>query len=463
MRISKRSGTNEREILTAMIVDKRVLSRILPKWDKEMFNSAWSNIVGQWCIDYYKRYERAPGRNIEGLFESWASKADKETVGLVEKFLEHLSDNYAAAKKELNVEFIIDKAAELFNRVRLSKLADAIQGDLDNGRVSDALERVQSQFKRVEIGVGVGIDVLTDAAAIERAFTDKREQVIEYPGAIGEFFGEALERDAFISFMAPEKTGKSWFLQDMGVRGVLQHRKVAIFQVGDLSEAQQIRRLITRFSKRPIKARKYQYPLKIARVEGEQNAEVELEERATSAMLDWREALTDIEKFRKKTKSRTSLLKLSVHPADTLSVHGLRAVLDGWEREGWQPDAVIVDYADILAPPSGVQDGRDQINKTWAQMRSISQQFHCLMATATQSDAGSYYARTLGKGNFTNDKRKLAHVTGMVGINQTEEEKEQQVYRLNWVALREDEFVGSRCVHVASCLAIANPAVRSCW
>jgi hypothetical protein len=463
MRVQKREGSSEREILTAMIVEKRVLSRIVPKWDKDMFNARWSNIIGQWCVDFYKKYDKAPGKAVVGLFEAWADKADKETITLVEKFLDRLSGDYAAAKEGINIEYMVDRAAVLFNKVRLARLADAIQGDLDNGDIQDALDRVQNKFKRVEIGAGVGIDVLTDQAAIERAFTDKREQLIEYPDPLGRFFGDSLERDAFVSFMAPEKTGKSWWLQDMGVRGVLQHRKVALFQVGDLSEAQQIRRLITRFSRRPIKARTYNYPTKITRADGEQNAEVELDERKSEVELDWREALKDIDKFRKKTKSRQSLLKLSVHPADTLSVHGMRAVLDTWERDGWTPDVVVVDYADILAPPSGVQDGRDQINKTWAQMRAISQLYHCLVVTATQSDAGSYYARTLGKGNFTNDKRKLAHVTGMIGINQTEEEKELQVFRLNWVALREDEFVGNRCIHVASCLAIANPAIRSCW
>ena len=51
----------------------------------------------------------------------------------------------------------------------------------------------------------------------------------------------------------------------------------------------------------------------------------------------------------------------------------------------------------------------------------------------------------------------------MIGLNQTPEEKEIGVMRLNWVILREGVFVETKCVYVAGCLAIANPAIRSCW
>jgi hypothetical protein len=86
-----------------------------------------------------------------------------------------------------------------------------------------------------------------------------------------------------------------------------------------------------------------------------------------------------------------------------------------------------------------------------------------LVVTATQADAQSYVASTLGKSNFSEDKRKLAHATAIAGINQTDDEKQFQIQRLNWIVLREQEFHTFKCLHVAGCLAIAQPAIKSCW
>jgi hypothetical protein len=91
----------------------------------------------------------------------------------------------------------------------------------------------------------------------------------------------------------------------------------------------------------------------------------------------------------------------------------------------------------------------------------MSQEFHNLVVTATQANAKSFTAEILNMEHFSEDNRKFAHVTGMVGINQTNDEKKEQLQSLNWLVLREDEFDITKTVYAANCLAIANPAVKS--
>jgi hypothetical protein len=81
--------------------------------------------------------------------------------------------------------------------------------------------------------------------------------------------------------------------------------------------------------------------------------------------------------------------------------------------------------------------------------------------TASQADANSYDASVQTRKNFSEDKRKLSHVNGVVGINVRDKEKEMGVMRLNWVVLREGEFSNRKCVYVAGNLAIANPVTCS--
>src|SRR5207249_1779951 len=64
-------------------------------------------------------------------------------------------------------------------------------------------------------------------------------------------------------------------------------------------------------------------------------------------------------------KSSKSHLGISVVPNSTIDVASIRSKLDTWEaQDGWTPDVIIIDYADILAPPPGRMEYRDQINTT---------------------------------------------------------------------------------------------------
>lgn len=462
MRVEKRDGSTERRILIGMVVDSSLLGRLSAKWEPGLFKSTWANVVAGWCVEFYNRYGEAPAGAVEGLFESWAENADKETVKLVERFLEGLSDEYESLAKDSNSDYLLDLAGEHFNKVKLSRLAEEIQGDIDNGNASKALKRVV-KYTQVEVGIGAGIDVLHDPQAMKDAFTSKDEVLIQYPGALGRFFGPHLQRDGFIVFQGPEKRGKTWWLLDLAWRALLQRRRVAFFEIGDMSQNQIMRRFMIRAAKRPLTPKKVQYPMSISREEDEQFATSTLSEREWDDELSWQEALAACEKvMHKNVKSKDRLLRLSCHPNSTIGVAGITSILQGWERDGWgSPDVVVIDYADLLAPMPGYNDSRDQVNAAWKQLRAMSQSLHCLVVTATQADAASYRTETITMHNFSEDKRKNAHVTGMVGLNQTPQEKEQQIMRLNWIVLREGDFHPMKCVHVAGCLSVGNPAVKS--
>jgi len=171
MKTERRNGGDERRILTGMIVDPIVLGHVASVWTKEgRFKSKWSNLIGGWCNQYYTQYEKAPGKNIEGMFESWASRnKDKETIAAVERFLSSLSGEYARLRKEQNSQFIVDLASDHFNRVNLLQLSETLQGDIDQGRLKEALSRVNG-FNHVELGSGMGVDVLRDQVAMQQAF-----------------------------------------------------------------------------------------------------------------------------------------------------------------------------------------------------------------------------------------------------------------------------------------------------
>ena len=465
MKIEKKNGDDERRILIGMIVDPVVLGRINSKWQPGAFRSKWANIVAQWCLKYYQRYNKAPMRHLESLFETWSAKTrDKTNVELVSKFLASLSDEYEDLKSESNSDYVIDMTARYFNQVRMENLIEAVESDINDGHAEKAHHKLIG-YNRIEMGVGEGINVFQDVEAMKRAFdTEGREALITFPGALGEFFKGALEREGFISFIGKKGIGKSFWLMTMAYEAMLQRRRVAMFEVGDMGESQTMRRFMIRAAKQPRSPKVIDLPIKIWRNKKKHRVVCEYADKEFSKKLSWRKAFKACEKvMQRKVKSKESYLKLSCHFNSTLSVDGIESILQDWERSGWIPDVIGIDYADILKMQYSSFEGRDCINETWKRLRALSQSRHCLLITATQSDAASYDRGTLGMGNFSDDRRKIDSVTGQIGINQSKEEKRKGIMRLNWVSLRDDEFHPSSCVYVAGCLSIANPAIKSCF
>jgi len=468
MRIDKKNSDQERRILIGMIVDPIVLGRIASKWRYRMFKSKWANIIAKWCLNYYKRYDKAPMKHIESLFENWSAKTeDKSTISLVSRFLDSLSEEYEELGEESNSDYIIDIAGYYFNQVRIERLIESVESDISEGKAGDAHNRLIG-YSKVEMGVGEGIDILQNEEAIREAFADKKESLIKFPGALGQFFRGSLEHEGFVAFMGKKGVGKSFWLQEMAYQGMVQRKKVAMFEIGDMGQNQTMRRLMTRVTKHPRRPCTIEYPTELVRKRNKKGIRKlyrDWKEKEFENKLSWRRARKACRRvMQKKIMSKESYFKLSCHFNSTLSVNGIQSILQDWEREEeWIPDIIVIDYADILNMEYPGLEGRDTIDKTWKQLRALSQRQHCLLLTATQSDTASYNRETMKMDNFTDDRRKIDSVTGMIGINQTADEKKKGLMRLNWVSLRDDEFFAIDCVYVYGCLAVANPAVKSCF
>ena len=475
MKIKKAGGKLERRILSAMITDKTVLAAVAAKWEDGLFGAEnkWANLIAKWCIKYYRGYEEAPREHIETMFNKWAKKTkQKETATMVESFLSYMSGEYEEAP-ETNSKFLIDLAGELFNGAKMEDLTEQVNDLLDEGRQDEAYKTLQ-KHKHLELGVGAGIDLFFDKANMDDMFAEKDEVLLRYPSALGEFFSDACTRAAFIAFMGPEKRGKSWWLLDAAFRAsILQRKRVAFFEAGDNSERQVTRRFYIRAAKHPRKAcDDVAWPTGITFPESDGDDESG-EDRIATVDFDYVDFKKDLtpkiadkarKKVFKKMRSKNPYLKLSCHPNSSLSLFTVESILQTWSDQlEWVPDVIVIDYADILDMTCYGVEGRDRINETWKHLRRLSQKFDCLVITATQADASSYTQDTINRTNFSDDKRKIAHVTGMVGLNQTDAEKDLGIYRLNWLALRESKYTEQHCVHVASCLELGNPAVRSCW
>lgn len=471
-------STDEKLVLTGMVVNDKVLSRIAASLKSEHapFRSKWSNQIAKWCLEYHAKYNKAPGKVIESLFSTYANNGhhDDETVATIEKYLGTLSNAHEARSEDLNPDYVVDVASRHFKLTKAHRLQQALQAAVEQDDASAVDEEI-GKFKPIDFSSTEMFGVFTDLDRLERAFNEAESDVlIRYPGALGNFFGNQLQRDAFISFLAPDKRGKSYWLLDIAWRAsVMERKKVLYYCVGDLSADQMWRRLGVRASFWPMSQgispddwpHSLAIPKKLYR-DAEDEIQVDFETRIFNEPLSGTQARSAMIRAHMKTAHRQSLFQFECSPSKTRTLAEMEIRIEQRIESGWMPDILVIDYADVLAPEPETQrmEKREQIDYTWAKMRGIGQKYHMLVVTASQSNASAYNEKKiLSKSNFSDSKTKNAHVSGTVGINQTEKEKEQGVYRLNWTALREGPALGEKCVYTAGCLGLANPAMKSCW
>lgn len=473
MRVEEFNDKREVIILAGMIYGRSVLGRIASKWDGHLFHHPMANTLGQQAVEYFRKHEKAPGQaDMEALFRLWAESTPvEEHLQAGEKLLHQAAQEYERNAERYNPEHVIDLAGEHFSRVRLEKLQERIGGNLKLGKVKEAEDAV-TNHRKMEMGVGSGEDILLDKELVYNVFERQSDPLITYPGALGRFYGPMLGRDRFVAYLAPEKTGKSFYLLDLAWRAVTNHRlRVAYFECGDDPEETRMR-ILVRAGKCPDSTSDgsrfpvtIQWPKSIRPPEKigdnwEECAHVETKDVTFQKRLDARRAWKNCEQIQADLKSASSFLKLSCHPAKSLSVSGIQSILSAWAFQDWKPDVVVIDYADILAPINPRVDVLQQDDDTWAALRALSQREHVLVATATQANREGYKVRWLERSHVGGSKRKLAHCSACVAINSFGEEKKRGIYRLGWIVRRKG--AASSFVYVAACLPLANPCVRSC-
>lgn len=470
-KVEVKESSQERRILAAMIVNDKVLQRVAAKWgDGELFRSSWANMIGGWCIRHFKKYEASPQKGIIAAFETWVAKGKKspETVENIQTFLANLDYDH-----DLNIQHCIDEATEYFHSVKLSRLANTIQDGLERGSIEDCDNAILTHSK-VELGGSHGVDLFIDREAVRAALdVDILEPLVRYRDGLGKFFYNHLSRDSFVVFAAPQKGAKTYWLADVAWEAMVQRKRTAFFEVGDLTDRQIDRRFLERASQRPSRSidGRWPYEVKIPTKidfpsdrKGKVAARIAHRNRVFKRGLNFPLAWKACEEvMRDKVKSTKSYFRRSFHPNLSISILGIKSIVDSWILDGWTPDVVVIDYADNLAPVDKKEETRDRVNTTWKYMRAFSQQLRCLLVTATQVKASGFTTWCLDRRHFSEDNRKLSHCTAMFGINTTPAEKEKGLCRLNCIVGREGENSVHRFCYVGGCLAISNPSMVSIY
>lgn len=455
------NGTAERAVLTALIVHDDVLAKVHRHVGKDHhpFGNRHADLITKWCFKHFEKYGTAPRLAIQDYFAQYSEVSkDAATVDMVDTFLSQLSGDYKRLGKEINAQYTMDLAGNLFEKIRLKRIAEGMVEALEGDDLAKAKEHYSS-YETTNFDTKAWLDPF-DPDVIKDNFKFYKEDrsLIKFPGDLGTFLSTHFERDGFVVFAGPEKRGKSFWLLEIVWQALRQQRRVLYYVFGDMSAQQVERRLYTRIARRPRRAMELLLPRKFIHNPDGVELETDAKEFPALSALDVLKARLRLQAL---TASKELRLKLFCAGGGVTCAGDIERDVAGFTRQGWVPDVVVIDYADELAaePATRMQDKRHQINENWRVLRRIALDYHNLVVTATQAAARSYDAKVIRKKDFSEDKRKNAHVTGMLGLNQFGEEKRQGIYRLNWILLRDGEWSENQVIWTAGNLALACPCL----
>ena len=129
--------------------------------------------------------------------------------------------------------------------------------------------------------------------------------------------------------------------------------------------------------------------------------------------------------------------KLKNFPSGGASVEDIEASLNILEQaEGFTPEVVIVDYANLLKVNNSRLDKRDQVDYIWRALKGLGEKRNCLVVTAHQGTRKSIESQLIKQTDTSEDIRVVAHVDLLFGLSQTTDEQQRQCLRMNVLAHR---------------------------
>ena len=413
----------ERSIITNLITDKEFAQKVLPILQPKYFKTRYAKVVSAWVRDYFNQYNDVPGALIQDIFlQKQSSLVDEEEMESVASFLQSLSDEQDRGNTQYNAD-----TAEKYLKLRSL--------EIHKEQIDEALaihdpvkgEQVIANFHRVGFPEGDGADILSDATKISAAFNTPNEYAFTFPGALDKIIGKPMRGDmmAYLGKPKGQKSMALWFTAETAMQ---QGCNVVYFTL-EMREPQMIRRAWQSLTASPIRAGVYKTPYFAP---GWTEGDPDIDEKSMHWSIEFENlnkiAVTDVPIQSNLDSFRLAYgggnCKFIFLPMYTATAEDIVAYLDNmYYYEGYSPDVVIVDYADIMKPSkSAGSEYRHQINDIWMKLRSIAQERNVLVVTASQTNR-SGMSGDIELDNIAEDMRKIAHASILVALNQNKKER----------------------------------------
>jgi replicative DNA helicase len=217
-------------------------------------------------------------------------------------------------------------------------------------------------------------------------------------------------------FMGETNVGKSIFLGNVATSIALQGKKVLLITL-EMSEIMYSKRLASSITKIPLnELRNDQQTLKQLILETRDN-------------------------------KKNSAIIIKEFPPSTISAGQLGAFIKKLVQSGFSPDAIVLDYLNLLNSPTGV-NSYERVKFIAEKVRALSYEFNCPIISATQVNRSGFSVDEPGLETISESTGLAATADAIFTIWQKDEDKELGIINLGIVKNRFGPNFGSTVLRV---------------
>jgi len=453
MKREKINSINERDFVTSLIISDKCCKVLIPYINLDYFETDYSRIIVDWIIQYWKKFKQCPKDDITSLFITHQDEIQDESLkDLTASFLQNIAESNLNINNE---DYLLDKGRDFIDSRALKVYTEQLTACLEVNDMEKA-RKIQTKYKKVSETETNEVSLFSKDSVkiIQDALNTVDEELLVLPECLNKVTGK-LHRNDFVAILAPPKTGKSFFMQYLGIEAVKQGLNV-VFVSMEMTRNEVIQRMWkmlygsksgiipegiyegARIVKDPDDSEKYKSELFDIRVKSSAGKSVSyLQKQSTTA------------------NGHKGGLRIIAYPMYDASAEDItQRVEELAQTENFVADVVIIDYADITKPMGGGSETRNQLDVIWKHLRGFAAKFHCLMITASQTNRTAWKSANVDGSSIGEDFRKLAQVTSFVSMEQSPKMKQSKIMRIRNIAVRNGD-VEDTCVF-PQCLALGQ-------
>lgn len=374
----------EKIVIYNALIDPVYLESIIPHVRPSYFENSNIRTVFEALNSYYQTYNKVPNTTELKLHLTDADK--RLALKQVALSFSDIDKTYDKDVLIVNTEnFLREKA--VYNTV-LKTSVDVQSGQIDTGKI---LAEFQSACN-INLVENYGFDYLD---SIDKHCEELQKVFKVIPSGwkwlddrIGGGF--LAEGRALYVFYGVTNVGKSIFLGNIATNILSQNKTVVLISL-EMSEQVYAKRISSQLSRIPMNDLSMQIePLK-----------------------------QEINTY--KLKHQDAKLIIKEFPPKTVSPLQIKAYIEKLSRKGIKPDAIVLDYLNLLAPVDKGMNSYEAIKQITELVRSLSYHFNCPVVSATQANRSAYDQNNPGL-ETVSESMGLAHTADAQFSIWTEEE-----------------------------------------
>lgn len=369
----------EKIIMYNALFDQSYLETILEYVNPIYFKDKNINTIFNILKNFYIENNYTP--NITELKAHLITQDNKDA-------LKQIVFSFNAIDKDYNKELLV-KNTERFLREKavlttvLETSLDVNSGHIDNAKILKKFENACGISLTSNIGMDYLEDIDKHCADLGHVFNTISSGWKWLDSHLGGGF-MADGRSLYV-FFGQTNVGKSIFLGNIATNILNQNKTVVLISL-EMPEQVYAKRISAQLSRIPFDDLKLQInPLK-----------------------------NHLNEY--KVKNSKSKLIIKEFPPQSLSVLQLKSYINKLIQKGIKPDAIIVDYINLLSPPISGLSSYESIKKITEGLRALTYEFNCPLISATQANRAAINAPQPDMGK-TSESMGLAHtVDAMMSI-----------------------------------------------